>query len=275
MSNSAGLKALIAGSALVMPDACDPLSAMLIEQAGFAAVQCSGFSMALANGGLRERDFGRDRNLAITRAIVQSVTFPVMADGEDGFGDIAGTIADYVRAGVSGINIEDQILQGHSVQVIDRSSAVAKLKTARASAAAAGNPELVINARTDALTAFDSRPAGFEESIIRGNLFLEAGADMVFVTKVASLEEVETLVKEIAGPVSIAAGMAYNIGGFSIRELLDRGVARVSLPTIAIQTMIAALKKNLKIIHDTGSFSELMQGESLCRFDDIASLMKQ
>ncbi|MPM86275.1 hypothetical protein SDC9_133364 [bioreactor metagenome] len=69
--------------------------------------------------------------------------------------------------------------------------------------------------------------------------------------------------------------MAYNINGFSIRELLDRGVARVSLPTIAVQTMIAALKKNLKIIHDTGSFSELMQGESLCRFDDIASLMKQ
>lgn len=274
MNNSQKLKALIRSGSLVMPDAYDPLSAMLIEQAGFAAVQCSGYSMALASGGLDEEDLGFERNLAATRAIVQSVTVPVMADGEEGFGDVAQTVAAYVRAGAAGINLEDRIHHTAEIRVTDRESAAAKIRAARAAATAAGNPELVINARTDALLAAGNRKAGLAESILRCNLFLEAGADLVFVTKIAALEEVETLVEKVSGPVSIAAGLAYNIGNFSVRELLDRGVARVSLPSVAIQTVIAALKKNLRHIRSTGEFSALLNDRSLCDIDDIRSLMK-
>ncbi len=275
MNCSRKLKSLIGSGGLVMPDAYDPLSARLIEQAGFAAVQCSGYSMALAAGGLYEDDLGQDRNLAITRAIVQSVNVPVMADGEDGFGDAAGTVAAYARAGVAGINLEDRIPHIPATSVIDRADAAAKIRTARASAAAAGNPEMVINARTDALLAEETRRKGLEESIIRGNMFLEAGADMVFVTKVASLEEAGTLVKEIAGPVSIAAGLTYNISNFSVRELLDLGVARVSLPAIAILSVIAALQANLKTVRDTGEFSALVQNKLVCGGGEINALMRK
>ncbi|MEA4862975.1 MAG: oxaloacetate decarboxylase [Victivallaceae bacterium] len=275
MNCSQKLKSMIRSGGLVMPDAYDPLSAMLIEQAGFSAVQCSGYSMAIAAGGLDEDDLGPDRNLSVTRAIVQSVAVPVMADGEEGFGDIAGTVAAYVRAGAAGINLEDRIHHIPEVRVSDRESAAANIRSARAAAAEAGNPELVINARTDALMAGEDRRNGLKESIIRGNMFLEAGADMVFVTKVASLDEVETLVREIPGPVSIAAGLTYNIGSFSIRELLDRGVARVSLPAIAIMTVIAALRANLKNIRDTGTFRELTQNKSICGPGEINALMRE
>ena len=99
----------------------------------------------------------------------------------------------------------------------------------------------MINGRTDALKTLPSKKDGLNEAIRRGNLYLEAGADLVFVTGVCTLEEVRVLVKEIQGPVSIAAGLANNLQAFSINDLKEAGVARVSLPTIAICATIKAL----------------------------------
>jgi len=273
MNNSTKLKNMLhSGTTLVVPDAYDPLSAMLIEQAGFAAVQCSGFSMAIAAGGRSESELGLKYNLSVTRSIVQAVQIPVMADGEDGFGDVDATIRAYVQAGVSGINLEDQIAGTGKVNI--REDAVANIRAARKSALETGNPKLIINARTDALPAGESRASGLREAITRGNRFLEAGADLVFVTKVATLEEVKTLVKEVNGPVSIAAGLAYNINNFSVRELCDCGVARVSLPSFAIQSAVAALKRNLQVLKDTGEFTELQAADFLCSRDQLISLRK-
>ena len=57
MGKSEVLKHLIvSGNTLVMPDAYDPLSARIIERAGFKAVQCSGYSMALAMSAPSEAD---------------------------------------------------------------------------------------------------------------------------------------------------------------------------------------------------------------------------
>ena len=90
IKKSRRLRELIrAKETLVMPDAFDPLSARIIESLGFPAVQCSGFSMALSAMRSTEADLGRDANLAATRAIVSAVAVPIMADGEDGFGDPA------------------------------------------------------------------------------------------------------------------------------------------------------------------------------------------
>ena len=90
---------------------------------------------------------------------------------------------------------------------------------AKKAAKTAGNPDLVINGRTDALRTFPSKEDGLNEAIRRGNLYLEAGADLVFVTGVSTMEEVGVFVKGIQGPVSIAAGLANNLHAFSINDL--------------------------------------------------------
>src|SRR5208283_2489908 len=114
MSKPDELRALLnSGDTLVMPDAYDPLSARLIESLGFRAVQCSGYSMALAACRPSEAELGFERNLALTREIAAAVTVPVMADGEDGFGDpsaVASAVTAFVKAGVAGLNLEDQVL---------------------------------------------------------------------------------------------------------------------------------------------------------------------
>jgi 2-methylisocitrate lyase-like PEP mutase family enzyme len=278
MSKSALLRGLLTSpGTLVMPDAYDPLSARIIESLGFKAVQCSGYSFALAACAPSEAAFGFERNLAVTKSIVEAVQVPVMADGEDGFGDpaaVAETVRAFVRAGVAGINIEDQVLgQSAPKHVIDRSLMVEKIGAARGAARQEGYPDLIINGRTDALSVAADRSEGLDESITRANLYLESGADLAFVTGAVTIAEVKLLVNGIHGPVSIAAGMPNNISTMSIADLRACGVARVSLPVIAIFSAIQALSRTLKALRESQDFSAILRENLLCSPADVSRLL--
>ena len=264
-------------SPLIIPDAYDGLSARLIEMAGFKAVQCSGFSMALASQAIPETRLSFEKNLEITRDIVLSVKLPVMADAEDGFGPPARVfemVGAYVDAGIAGINIEDQVLPPAEPKgVVERSMMKDKIQAARESAVAKNAADLVLNARTDVLTFWPDRKAGLREAIERGNDYLSVGADLVFVVGVKTLDEARQLVREIQGPVSIAAGMPYNIATMSVKELREAGVARVSLPSVAVFSAIRAVRNTLSIIYRSESFEEVMEQNLLCSMDDIAGIV--
>jgi 2-methylisocitrate lyase-like PEP mutase family enzyme len=278
MGKSAVLRGLLTSpGTLVMPDAYDPLSARIIESLGFKAVQCSGYSFALAACAPSEAAFGFERNLAVTKSIVEAVQVPVMADGEDGFGgppDVAETVRAFVRAGVAGINIEDQALgQPAPKRVIDRSLMVEKIGAARGAARQEGQPDLIINGRTDALSVAADRSAGLDESIARANLYLDAGADLAFVTGVTAIAEVRTLVQGIRGPVSVAAGLPNNINTMSIEDLRACGVRRVSLPVVAIFSAIQAVTRTLAALRDSQDFSTIKQEGLLCSPEDLSRLL--
>ncbi|KXX66865.1 oxaloacetate decarboxylase [Flammeovirga sp. SJP92] len=261
---------------LVMPNAYDPISARIIEDLGFKAVQCSGYSFAIASCKKEEIDIDFKENLSITHKIVDAVSIPVMADGEDGFGGIdfiPTLIEEFLDIGVAGINIEDQILEKNTNRkIVESSVLVEKIQVAKQSALDHHHSHFIINGRTDALNTFGTRKEGLKESIKRANLYLEAGADLVFITAVSTLEEAKLLVREINGPLSIAAGLPYNINNFSLNDLKEIGVARISLPTIAIQTIIKSLSHSFQALN-TGDFKSLMDQEMLCESNDIQRLI--
>jgi 2-methylisocitrate lyase-like PEP mutase family enzyme len=277
-SKSSLLRELIASpETLVMPDAFDPLSARIIERAGFKAVQCSGYSFSLSACCPTEAAFGFERNLAMTQRIVEAVDVPVMADGEDGFGDapvVAETVRTYIRVGAAGINLEDQVLgEPGPKRVIERSQMVEKIAAARDAAREAGVPELVINGRTDALAAAQDPKEGLKEAIVRCNLYLEAGADLAFVTAVRTMAEVKTLAEGIRGPLSIAAGMPYNIKNISLEELKALGVARVSMPVVALFSAIRSIGRTLELLQEPEGFSKIRGENLLCSPEEIAALL--
>lgn len=72
------------------------------------------------------------------------------------------------------------------------------IATARATSA-----EVVINARTD---SYWLGGGDYEETVRRGNAYLEAGADCVFVPLVNDAETIRRLVQDIKGPVNMLAG---------------------------------------------------------------------
>lgn len=246
-------KLLLDPNTLVVPDAFDGLSARMIQESGFQAVQCSGHSIARSKCLPNERDLSLNSNLAATHEIVQAVTLPVMADGEDGYGDdstFEETLERFHEIGIAGINIEDQNLRypQSNESILPESVAVSKIRRAVALKARMEDPEWIINARTDALRSDPDRTKALSIAINRANHFLEAGADLVFVAYVATLEEVRTLAKEIRGPLSIAAGLGYNAHLFSVQDCIDLGIARVSLPTLLIDATQSAIQTALTSI---------------------------
>jgi 2-methylisocitrate lyase-like PEP mutase family enzyme len=243
---------------LVMPGVYDPVSAMLAEQAGFAALQCSGLAIAAVHLGVPDYSIiSLGEMTEHTGRIARSVDVPVMGDGDTGFGNAVNvyfTVQAFERCGAAGVNIEDQVMPkrcGHldGKQIIDIDEAVAKIQAA---ADARRNPDFVINARTDALAT-----DGIDTVIRRGNAYLEAGATMVFVEGITSRDEIRAAVAGIDGPVAI------NIieGGKSptkltFTELRELGVARVSLPGIVLAASVRGISDTLRqVLSDDGTWN--------------------
>lgn len=270
------LKGLLnSGETLIMPNAYDPISAKIIEYIGFSAVQCSGYSFSIENGYKNEGEIDLQTNLKITKEIVNSVSVPVMADAEDGYGDgdcLADVVKEFINIGASGMNIEDQDLHANNdkLQIISESSMLDKLKVAISVKNQLGEESFIINSRTDALLSSSNRNKAQKIAIERANKYIEAGADLCFVAYTKTLEEVKLLAKEINGPISIAAGLPYNIQEFSINDCIELGIARVSLPSFLIFSSMQAMIRNLKQIRDTGNFNNLIKDQWL--LSDIETL---
>lgn len=277
MNKSKRLKKLLnSKEMLIMPDAYDPISARLIEKAGFKAVQCSGYSFSIAAGYKKESDVSLDENIEWTRQIAESVDIPIMADAEDGYGgpeEVIDTVERFVEAGVAGLNIEDQILGGNGkLSIIDADLMDQKIMVARETSEVEDNRDFIINGRTDALRSTNDRNEGLEIAIDRANQYLESGADLAFITYIETLDEVKKAVKEVKGPVSIAAGMPYNIGSFSIVDLRKCGVKRVSLPTLLIFSSLQAISNSLEHIMED-NLSKMLENKLLYSLEDLKSLL--
>lgn len=193
---------LAAPDFLVMPCCFDPLSARLVEQAGFSLSFMSGFAvsavrLALPDTGLicyaEMLDQGRN--------ICTAVDIPVIGDGDTGYGNPANvrrTVQGYAAAGFAGIMIEDQLAPkrcGHTgvKEVVERDEA---LNRVRAACDARGEGmDILIMARTDARTTH-----GLDEALWRMQAFAEIGADILFMEAPHGEAEMHAFCDALPGP---------------------------------------------------------------------------
>ena len=190
------------------PGVYDPMGAQLAMYHGSKAVYFSGYSFAMGHLGTTDMDLYDSVEIAdaARRAVSALRKFqltqavgdpekgippkhlevpPLVVDMDGGYGNIFNvqrTAELYVNAGVAGAHIEDQVLPkrcGHigGKALIPASEMVGKLRMARAVADDCGNPDFVIIARTDGLSAVDApEPArGIELAIERGLRYLDTG----------------------------------------------------------------------------------------------------
>ena len=179
-SNRKKLRAMLAsGKTLVVPGAYDPMSAKLIERAGFPVVYIGSYATAAAGFGLP--DVGlvtMDEMAAHAKRIADAVEIPVIADGENGWNNAANiwrTVRSFEQAGVCGIHIEDHEFGKHADVPQVLLSCDQMVQKIRAALDAREHPDFLIVARTDAAWAFDD----VEDAIKRMNAFTDAGADLV------------------------------------------------------------------------------------------------
>lgn len=206
MRKTKKLKLLLAEKKiLIAPGAYDVLSAKMIEQIGFKAVYMTGYGTSATT--LGEPDVGL---LTMTEMadragrIAQAVEVPVIADADTGYGNplnVRRTVAEYERAGVSGIQLEDQVFPkkcGHMLgrKIIPTEEMVQKIKAA---CQARKDKDFVIIARTDARTNY-----GLEEAIARGKAYEKAGADVIFIESPENVSEMKKITAAFAQTPTLA-----------------------------------------------------------------------
>lgn len=274
------LKKLILDSeTLIVPDAYDGISAKIIEHCGFKAVQCSGFSFSISEKLKDENLLTIDENISKTKEIVSAVNIPVMADGEDGYGYkeiFRNNIIKFINTGIAGINLEDQNLWNpyNSEKIVPLEIMSEKILEILKIKNEFNLPDFILNARTDALKSIDNRNEALKIAIDRGNRYLELGADMCFITYVKTKDEIKLLKNEINGPISIAAGLPYNINEFTINDCIDLGIARVSLPSILISGAIETMLFILNEIKSKGTFENILNNQRLINMTILQELLK-
>lgn len=276
MKATTRLKRLLdAQEILVMPGAYDCLSAKIVEMAGFPAVQCSGYGFSaclLGQPDVGLLSFGEV--LTHTRNIVSSVTIPVMADGDTGYGNavnVIRTVREFERIGAAGVNIEDQIWPkrcGHMAgkEVIPADEMAKKIEAA---AWARTDGDFIINARTDARAMY-----GPEEVIRRAELYREAGADLIFLEAPQSVEELKMYADRLcAKGIRISANMLD--GGrtplVTFRELEEMGYSRCSVPVMTVYAAAKGMLDALAQLRDDGTNRHLQ--DRLFPFTDFNKLI--
>jgi 2-methylisocitrate lyase-like PEP mutase family enzyme len=254
------LRALLREPApLILPGCFNAMSARILEHAGFPALYMSGYGTSLNLLGLPDAGLITLTEMALNAKLIASaVRAPLIADADTGFGNainVVRTVEEYIRAGVAGMHLEDQVAPkrcGHVAgrEVIARDEAVLKIRAACQTRDAL-DPDFVIIARTDARGAHGG---SMEEAITRANAFLEAGADLAFVEGPKDKAEVAHICQAVKGPVF------YNMTGISPRftaeEMAAIGIRACILPGAAMRATIMAIHDFATTLKTEGPMAE-------------------
>lgn len=95
---------------VILAGAHHGLSARLVEEAGFDAVWASSFEISASHAVPDANILSMAENLAVAKNVNDSVTIPIIADCDNGYGNainVMRMVQEYERAGIAGVCIED------------------------------------------------------------------------------------------------------------------------------------------------------------------------
>ncbi len=250
---------LVTGQQIVAPGVFDGLSARIAQQAGCNVLYMSGF--CVSGTLLGTPDVGLVTATEMIERVQQIVNSApgaaVIADGDNGHGgihNVARMVRAYETAGADCIQLEDQVIPkkcGHmeNKQVVELEEAVQKIEAA---CAARRTNNFLIMARTDARATHN-----LDEALRRGDAFLEAGADILFIEAPASVDEMTQIAKRYPNTPLVANLVE---GGktpeLSLAELKDMGFQIVLRPVSALLSISATLQQNYKALANSGTLGE-------------------
>lgn len=246
---------------ILVPGAYDALSAKILKQAGFEVIYMTGSGVTASLIGWPDVGIlSMAEMVDQARNIVNATDLPLICDADNGYGNainVLRTTKEFERAGVAGIHIEDQVFPkrcGHfeGKQVIPAEEMAKKIEAA---IHAREDEDFLIIARTDARSVL-----GLDEALRRAHLYVEAGADMIFLEAPESLEELRTISGKLAH-ISLLVNMVE--GGktpiLPFKELKKMGFKIVLYPTSGIRAVAKTLQElatHLKKYKDTKEFEE-------------------
>ncbi len=237
-----------------IPGCYDCITAKMVENAGFPAAYLTGSGISLTLTG--QPDLNTVSYLEL-RQVVENIRscirIPMLVDIDTGFGaplNLYRLVKDFERLDIAAVQIEDQMMPkkcGHELgrRLVSVEEMTDRIKTIYDNREENG---IMIVARTDARTV-----TGLEEAIRRGNAYLEAGADIIFVESPESYDEVKLIARDINGPV-----LFNNVEGgrspfLSTEELEMAGVKFTIYPNAQTRMIAKKCKELLAVLKATGT----------------------
>jgi 2,3-dimethylmalate lyase len=239
---------------IVAPGAYDGFSARLVEAAGFTAIYMTGAGTAASALGQPDLGLTTLTEMATHAAHLAScVSVPLIADADTGYGNalnVVRTVREYERAGVAGLHLEDQVAPkkcGHIAgkQVIPAKEFADKI---RAATEYRTDPDFVVIARTDA-----GAVTGLDDAIERGNLYAEAGADVIFVEAPETEEAMARVAREVRAPLLANMVAGGKTPAVTVAELERLGFKIVIFPAVCMNAAISAIETALARLGATGT----------------------
>jgi 2-methylisocitrate lyase-like PEP mutase family enzyme len=236
---------------LVLPNAWDCASARIFELAGFPAVATTSAGVAFAYGYPDGQRIPADEMLEAVHRIARSVSVPVTADLEAGYGDVAETTARLIASGAVGLNLEDR--EGDSLVDID--TQVKRIETVRRVGHELG-VRAVINARTDLYLAQIGDPSTrFDHACERLLAYAEAGADCLFIPGIID----EELIRRFTGTLRFPVNILAVPGAPSIERLEACGVSRVSVGSGIARAAMGITRKCAEELKNAGTYGAMAE----------------
>lgn len=214
-------------SPLLLPNAWDAGSARIFEDLGAKAIATTSAGVAWSLGYQDGRHMPMDDLVALAFRITRALTVPLSIDIENGYSDDPKVVANNVMRladwGVAGINLED----GPDEPIL----VARKIDAIRNTLAKAGC-DIFLNVRTDVVLLNLVEPAQqVDESISRGNFYVKAGADGLFVPGIVRSKEIGIIAREVPIPLNVMSvpGLtdSASLGELGVRRLsAGSGVAQ-------------------------------------------------
>lgn len=249
---------LSAKTFLHMPAVYDPMGARLVAATGFESAYVGGY-VSGASRAVSEPLLTMTEQVAIAGEAAAAVPIPFVADAGAGFGDplhTMRTVREFIRAGVAGIHIEDQLFPKrahyHKYQVHAAPMKEFALKIRYACRERdRTDPDFVVIARTDTC-----REHGLEEAVPRINRAAEEGADLGLLFP-RNRKEAERAPRECRLPLVYVMSRGNRDGRpiFTIGELREMGYAACIDAQVMLLTAFEANRHMLKELRATGTFA--------------------
>ncbi len=251
---------------LILPNVWDAASTKIFEIEKFKALgtTSAGICSVLGYADGQKMDF--DDSLFLLERIIRTTHLPVSIDIEGGYSNsvegVVETANKVLAIGGVGINLEDSkgdCSGNPSNQLYDIQSQCFKISAIR-EMAQKKKIHLFINARTDIfLVSNEDTKSKIENTVERANAYIKTGADSVFVPDIGDFNKdiIQSLVREINGPVNIIAGANTP----KIHELEKIGVSRVSFGPRAMRASFDLIRSIAKEIKNDGTYVKMSDVE--------------
>lgn len=200
----ARLRELLAQPGIIrMPGAHNGMAALQVRRAGFSAAYLSGAAMS-ASMGLPDLGIITIDDVAFFVRQVARAGLPVLVDGDTGYGEalnVMQMIRTFEAAGAAAVHIEDQFLPKKCGHLNDKRIVSPEDMALKVAAARKASTDIVIVARTDAAAS-----EGVAGAIRRAELYLQAGAEVIFPEALTTEEEFRQVAEALPG-VPLLANM--------------------------------------------------------------------